>query len=190
MSSDFLSSIRKQFAYYKQLGDQTFDQLNDEQLFWRPNEQSNSIAIIVKHLWGNMLSRWTEFLTTDGEKEWRQREAEFDADIQSRKELLQKWNKGWDCLFQAIDPLQPEDMNRIVYIRNQGHTVAEAIHRQAGHYPYHIGQIVFIGKMLKGRDWSALSIPRGGSAAFNDKKFAQSKDRGHFSDDFLNTPNN
>ena len=120
MTNDYLESVRKQFLYYKMLGEKTFSQLTDDKLFWQYNEESNSIATIVKHLWGNMLSRWTNFLTTDGEKEWRNRDAEFENDITSRQELLDKWNEGWNCLFEAIDSLTTEDLEKIVYIRNQG----------------------------------------------------------------------
>ena len=167
---DYLQSIRKQFEYYKLLGEKTFDQLTDEQLFWQYNAESNSIATIVKHLWGNMMSRWTDFLTTDGEKEWRQREAEFDNDLQGRAALLEKWNEGWACLFHALDQVNEENLNTIIYIRNEGHTIMEAINRQLAHYPYHVGQIVFIGKMMKDSDWNSLSIPRGGTAQFNAEK--------------------
>ncbi len=185
MEENYLSSARKQFEYYKSLGDRTFSQLNDEQLFWQFNEDSNSIAIIVKHLWGNMLSRWTDFLTSDGEKEWRHRDQEFEADINTREELIAKWEEGWTCLFTALDSVNPDNFHQLVYIRNQGHTILEAVNRQLGHYPYHIGQIVFLGKMMKSEAWTSLSIPKGGSKAFNEKKFAEEKQRGHFTDDFL-----
>lgn len=164
---DYITSARKQFEYYKMLGEKTFAQLSEEQLFWQYNEESNSIAMIVKHLWGNMLSRWTDFLTSDGEKEWRQRDAEFENDIASREELLIKWNEGWACLFKALDSLTTEDLNKEIYIRNEGHSVVEAINRQLAHYPYHVGQIVFIGKMVCDINWNSLSIPRGNSKAFN-----------------------
>lgn len=185
MNSDYLSSALKQFEYYKMLGDKTFAQLTDEQFFWQYNSESNSIAVIVKHLWGNMLSRWTDFLTTDGEKAWRNRDAEFDNDIADKAELLQKWNDGWDCLFNSLRPLQPEDLDKIIYIRNQGHTVIEAINRQLAHYPYHIGQIVFIGKMVQKENWQSLSIPKGNSNRYNAEKFAKEKSRQHFTDEFL-----
>ena len=115
-------------------------------LFWQYNEESNSIAIVVKHLWGNMLSRWTDFLTSDGEKEWRNRDAEFDADIKTRDELIQKWEEGWNCLFDAIDPLGETDLAKEIYIRNQGHSVVEAINRQLAHYAYHVGKLSLLGK--------------------------------------------
>ncbi|WP_225871382.1 DUF1572 domain-containing protein [Pedobacter cryotolerans] len=185
MEKDYLASIKKQFEYYKMLGDQTFAQLNDEQLFNQINEESNSVATIVKHMWGNMLSRWTGFLTTDGEKNWRQRDAEFENDITSRQELLTKWNEGWQCLFEAIDSLKNEDLTKEIYIRNQGHTVIEAINRQLAHYPYHVGQIVFLGKIFCSTQWKSLSIPKGNSKSFNDDKFAQAKHKQHFTDEFL-----
>lgn len=185
MANDYLDSIKKQFEYYKMLGDQTFAQLNEEQLFWQFNEESNSIAMIVKHLWGNMLSRWTDFLTSDGEKEWRNRDEEFENDIVGKEELLAKWNAGWKCLFDAINELKVEDLSKEIYIRNQGHTAIEAINRQLAHYPYHVGQIVFLGKMLCNQNWKSLSIARGDSKNFNDEKFAQPKHRQHFTDEFL-----
>lgn len=185
MDADYLTSARKQFAYYQLLGEQTFAQLPDEALFWQYNAESNSIATIVKHLCGNMLSRWTDFLTTDGEKAWRNREAEFDNDIASRAELLATWQQGWQCLFAALDSLNESNWHQLVYIRNQGHTVTEAINRQLAHYPYHVGQIVFIGKMVRAGQWQSLSIPRGSSAAFNAEKFAQAPHKAHFTDDTL-----
>ena len=189
MKKDYLESIQKQFDYYKMLGDKTMAQLSDEQLFWAFNEDSNSIAVIVKHLWGNMLSRWTDFLNADGEKEWRDRDAEFEADIKTREELLQKWEEGWKCLLDTIQGLKEDDLEKIIYIRNLGHTVVEAINRQLAHYAYHIGQIVFIGKMLA-NSWESLSIAKGQSKVFNAKKFAQPKHREHFTDEFLEDKDN
>jgi hypothetical protein len=186
MELDYLESVKKQFAYYKMLGDKTFSQVSDEQLFWQYNSESNSIAMIVKHLVGNMLSRWTDFLNSDGEKSWRHRESEFVNDIQSREELLVKWNEGWSCLFNALDLLKDSDLDHVVYIRNMGHTVIEAINRQLAHYPYHIGQIVFIGKMACNESWHSLSIPKGASADYNADKFSQNKHKEHFTDEFLN----
>ena len=185
MNNDYLDSVTKQFAYYKQLGDKTFAQLSDAQLFWQYNADSNSIATIVKHLWGNMMSRWTDFLTTDGEKTWRLREAEFENDLATREVMLAHWEAGWACLFSALRGLTPADFDRVVYIRNQGHSVTEAINRQLAHYPYHIGQIVFIGKMLTAEGWSSLSIPRGQSQAYNAEKFEQPPQRTHFTDEYL-----
>lgn len=184
MGNNFLESAKKQFEYYKLLGEKTFAQLTDEQLFQQCNEESNSIGTIVKHLWGNMLSRWTDLMTTDGEKEWRQRDAEFENDIADRAELLAKWNEGWACLFNALNALTEADLDKVIYIRNQGHTVTEAIIRQLSHYPYHVGQIVFIGKMMCNNKWSSLSIPRGNSQTYNAEKFAQPKRRQHFTDEY------
>jgi hypothetical protein len=185
MEKDYLNSIKKQFEYYKMLGDKTFTQLEEDQLFWQFNEESNSIAIIVQHLWGNMLSRWTDFLTTDGEKEGRDRDTEFENVIQTKQELLDKWQEGWRCLFTAINGLTENDLEKIIYIRNMGHTVTEAINRQLAHYPYHVGQIVFIGKMVKDTNWQSLSIPKGNSKVYNADKFAAPKERRHFTDEFL-----
>ena len=171
----YLESAKKEFGYYKLLGEKTFSQLTDEQLFIEANCKSNSIATIVKHLRGNMLSRWTDFLTTDGEKEWRKRDEEFENDISTREELLQEWQEGWSCLFKALDSISDDDLSKVIYIRNQGHTILEAINRQLSHYPYHIGQIVFIGKMLSDKNWDSLSIPKGGSKEYNQDKFSKPK---------------
>ncbi len=185
MPSDFLNSAIKQFQYYKTLAEKTINQLSDEDLFFQYNESSNSIAIIINHLWGNMLSRWTDFLTSDGEKEWRNRDLEFENEISNKEELLQKWNQAWDCLFNALNSLNDEDLAKIIYIRNQGHTILEAINRQLAHYPYHIGQIVFIGKMINNEKWSSLSIPKGKSKEYNSDKFSKDKEIKHFTDEFL-----
>lgn len=168
--SNFLHSARRQFSYYKLLGEQTMAQLSDEDLLWRPDVESNSIAVIVKHLWGNMRSRWTDFLHSDGEKSWRQRDEEFEEATYSREEIMRWWNEGWQCVFDALDELSEDDVHREVLIRKEAHTVTEAIHRQLSHYPYHVGQMVFIGKMRKAEQWQSLSIPRHGSAEFNAKK--------------------
>lgn len=182
---DYLQSARKQFEYYKLLGDRTFRQLSEADIFWQYNPESNSIAVIVRHLWGNMLSRWTDFLTSDGEKEWRNRDAEFEASIASFAELREKWEAGWACLFAALDSINEGNFGTTVYIRNMGHTIPEAVNRQMAHYAYHVGQIVFIGRMIKGQEWQSLSIPKGGSVAYNEKKFAQPKHKEHFTDQFL-----
>ncbi|MFD2874355.1 DUF1572 family protein [Mucilaginibacter ximonensis] len=172
MMDDFLKSAKKQFLYYKSLGEKTMAQLQDNDLFWQYNDESNSVAMIVQHLWGNMLSRWTDFLTTDGEKEWRQRDQEFEAIINTRSELIEKWDAGWQCLFDALDAITPEDWDKPVYIRGERHTVVDAINRQLAHYPCHIGQIVFIGKM-RSSGWQSLTIPKGKSQAFNDDMFGK-----------------
>jgi len=185
MYSAFLESAKKQFAYYKQLGEKTMDQLPDEKLFWQFNEESNSIAMIVKHLSGNMVSRWTDFLTTDGEKESRNRDAEFENDIPSRQVLLKLWEEGWKCLFNTLNSLSEDDFSKTIYIRNQGHSVVDAINRQLAHYPYHVGQMVFIGKLICNEQWKSLSIPKGNSQAYNRDKFSKPKHDEHFTDEYL-----
>jgi hypothetical protein len=185
MKTDYLENVIKQFEYYKMLGEKTFAQIPDEKLFVQYNEYSNSIATIVKHLWGNMLSRWTNFLITDGEKEWRNRDAEFDNDISTKEDMMAKWDEGWKILFDALTSLSDEDLDRVIYIRNQGHTVLEAINRQLAHYPYHVGQIVLIGKMYADH-WNSLSIPKGNSQHYNSEKFSKPKTIEHFTNEFLN----
>lgn len=183
MNSSYLLSVIKQFEYYKMLGEKAMLQLPDEALFWQYNQDSNSIAVIVNHIAGNMLSRFTDFLTTDGEKAWRNRDAEFENKFSNRKELMSHWNSGWDCLLQTLHSLTAAQLENIVYIRNDGHTVVEAINRQLAHYPYHIGQIVFIAKMAANEKWESLSIPRNKSNDYNERKFTQDKSRRHFTDD-------
>ena len=185
-TNSYLQSVKKQFLYYKTLGEKAMDQLEAEQLFVSINDDTNSIATIVKHLSGNMLSRWTDFLTSDGEKEWRNRDAEFVDSIKTREELLAVWNKGWDCFLGALNGLEVEQLSQIIYIRNEGHTVIEAINRQLAHYPYHIGQIVFYAKMLKNSEWTSLSIPKNKSNSYNSEKFSKEKSIRNFTDDELN----
>ena len=183
MKTSYLSSAIKQFEYYKMLGEKAMNQLPDEALFWQYNQESNSIAVIVNHMTGNMLSRFTDFLTTDGEKSWRNRDAEFENNFADRNALLDQWDKGWNCLLSTLKALSEEQLENIVYIRNDGHTVVEAINRQLAHYPYHIGQIVFIAKMAADEKWESLSIPRNKSNDYNSRKFTQEKARRHFTDD-------
>ena len=185
MTKDYINSVQKQFEYYKLLGEKTMAQIPDEALFWQYNEASNSISAIVKHLSGNMLSRWTDFLTSDGEKGWRNRDAEFENDINTREALMQLWNEGWKCFLDTLNSLTDEDLGKTIYIRNQGHTVTESINRQLAHYPYHIGQIVFIGKMVCDEKWTSLSIPKGTSKSYNTEKFAQPKRMEHFTDELF-----
>ena len=159
MTNDFIDSVLQQLLHYKELGEKTFAQLNDKQLLWQYNEESNSVGILVKHLWGNMLSRWTDFFTTDGEKEWRKRDAEFENDIKSREELMQKWTAGWMCLLNAVNSLRVEDLSKPLAIRGKALTVTDALIRQLAHTAYHVGQIVYLGKMQLGEKWETLSIP-------------------------------
>lgn len=184
-NASYLESARKQFLYYKTLAEKAMAQLQPEQLFVSLNEDTNSIAVIVNHLSGNMLSRWTDFLTSDGEKDWRDRDSEFEDRLAAKDEVIAAWDKGWQCLFDAIDALRPEQLGQIIYIRNEGHTVLEAINRQLAHYPYHVGQIVFYAKLLKKTAWDSLSIPKNASREYNSDKFSREKSVKHFTDDEL-----
>jgi hypothetical protein len=179
---NFLISTRKLFTHYKELGEKAIAQLRDDEINWRPNSASNSVAIIVHHLSGNMLSRFTDFLTSDGEKPWRNRDAEFDAGYKSKGEMMEAWNAGWQVVFGAIDALKDEDLDKIIYVRNEGQTVMEALQRQLAHYPHHIGQILYVGKMIRGDEWKSLSIPKGMSQGFNQEKFGKEKAIRHFTD--------
>ena len=183
MELTYLKSIKKQFEYYKGVGERTFDQLEEKELFWQYNEASNSIAIIVNHLSGNMKSRWTDFLTSDGEKTWRNRDLEFESVIKTKEELLIKWNEGWECVFDALDTINVSNFDTKIYIRNQEHSMTEAINRQFAHYSYHVGQIVYIGRMIKDDEWKSLTIPKGKSSDFNKTKFSKGTHKGYFSDD-------
>lgn len=170
--------FEKRFLYYKELGDKTFVQLTDEQMFWTPNAESNSAAVIVKHLAGNMLSRWTDFFSEDGEKLWRNRDSEFIDDFKTKAEVLVLWEKGWKCLLDALDQITDENLNATVYIRGEAHTVLDAVLRQLAHYPYHIGQLVYIAKILKNDEWKTLSIPRNQSQQFNVEMMKQQSAEG------------
>lgn len=181
----YLESVKKQMLYYKTIAEKAMEQLEDDQLFYSANEDTNSISTIINHMSGNMLSRWTDFLTTDGEKEWRNRDAEFVESTTTREALLKTWNTGWNCFFNTINDLKPEDLDKIIYIRNEGQTALDAINRQLAHYPYHIGQIVFYAKMLKINEWNSLSIPKNKSTSYNADKFSKEKTLKHFTDDEL-----
>lgn len=179
LGSGFIKDSIKRFKYYKELGDNTFAQLAEEDFFYQPNPESNSIAIIIQHMYGNMLSRWTNFLTEDGEKEWRKRDAEFEATKMSKEDLLSFWNAGWDCLIKTLESLQPEDLSKTVTIRTEPLTVYDAILRQLAHYPYHVGQIAYIGRMICNTEWKSLSIPKGDSKTYLEAvKEAQIKKQG------------
>ena len=185
LNNSYLESVKKQFIYYKTLGEKAIEQLEPEQLFVSVNDNTNSIATIVKHLSGNMRSRWTDFLTSDGEKEWRNRDGEFEETITTKEELLITWNNGWNCFFDAINSLSPDELTTIIYIRNEGHTVIEAINRQLAHYPYHVGQMIFCAKMLKQSEWESLSIAKNKSNSYNADKFSKEKTIKNFTDDEL-----
>lgn len=157
----------KRFQYYKDLADKTFEQLTDEQLFWQPNAESNSVSVIAKHLTGNMISRWTNFLAEDGEKSWRHRDEEFINDYKTRQEMLDHWEKGWKTLFDAVNKLSDENQYAVLTIRDEKTSFTDALLRQLAHYPYHIGQMVYLGKMMKNHNWKSLSVPRGKSEKYN-----------------------
>ena len=185
INSNYLENVKNQFLYYKTIGEKAINQIDEDQLFVSLNQDNNSIAVIVKHLSGNMLSRWTEFMTTDGEKDWRNRDAEFVETITTKQELLEIWKKGWNCFFDALNSIQPEQLSTLIYIRNEGHTILEAINRQLAHYPYHVGQIVFYAKMLKTSNWESLSIPKNKSNNYNSDKFSKEKIIKNFTTDEL-----
>lgn len=174
LEKQLLDSYKKRFLSYKELGEKAMDQLGDEQIVWRPDPASNSIAVIVKHMSGNMLSRFTDFLTSDGEKPWRERDAEFEEERCSKLQLMEKWDEGWTCFFQALNGLSEEDLHRTVTIRGEALAVTDALNRQLSHYAYHAGQIIYIAKVLKGKNWKSLSIPPGGSRDFNDRMAGRS----------------
>lgn len=156
------------FKSYKKLADKAIAQLKDEEFFVTLDEEANSVAVVMKHMAGNMFSRWTDFLTTDGEKPDRNRDMEFVIEEKTTKDdVLAYWERGWACVFAAIEPLTPEDFEKTVMIRGEEHTIVQAINRQLTHYAYHIGQIVFLAKHFRSREWNSLSIPRNKSAEFN-----------------------
>jgi hypothetical protein len=157
------------FRYYKRLGERAMEQVTDQQLFALLDDEANSIAIIVKHMAGNMRSRWTDFLATDGEKPSRNRDAEFVDPPSTREALLKEWEAGWACVFHAMEPLTDADLGRTVAIRGEAHSVMQAINRQLAHYPHHVGQIVLLAKHFAGERWQSLSVPRNQSAEFNRK---------------------
>jgi Protein of unknown function (DUF1572) len=161
---DALKSLRA----YKKLAEKAFAQLKDEEFFITLDEEANSVAVIMKHIAGNMFSRWTDFLTTDGEKPNRNRDMEFVIESQTTKaDVIDYWERGWACVFSALEPLRPEDFEKTVKIRGEVHTIVEAINRQLTHYSYHVGQIVFLAKHFRSEGWQSLSVPKNRSAEFN-----------------------
>ncbi|HEY4337534.1 MAG TPA: DUF1572 family protein [Puia sp.] len=163
----YLESAIKRFLTYKVLGDMTFTQLQEKDFYYSPGESSNSIAVIIQHMHGNMLSRWTNFLTEDGEKPGRNRDEEFSPPACSREQLISQWESGWRCLIETLRSLKDEDLMRTITIRQEPLIVIDAINRQLAHYPHHVGQIVYIGKMILDQGWQSLSIPKGASQDFN-----------------------
>lgn len=172
---NYLKSVLFEFQRYKSMGDKTFAQISDDDIHWKYTETDNSIAVIIKHMVGNMLSRWTNFLTEDGEKSWRERDLEFEGSYISKAEMMTAWEKGWKCLFDALSQIDATNFQNKITIRGEEHTIVEAINRQLAHYASHVGQIVFIGRMIKGSEWTSLSIPKGASKAFNKKMFGTGK---------------
>ena len=168
ITQHYLDDTRSSFRAYKKLADKALAQVKDEEYFITLDEEANSVGVIMKHMAGNMLSRWTDFLTTDGEKPDRNRDMEFVIGPQTSKdELLAFWERGWNCLHEALAELQPADFDKQVMIRGEAHTIVQAINRQMTHYAYHIGQIVFLAKHFRSSAWQSLSIPRNRSAGFN-----------------------
>jgi hypothetical protein len=160
LGKTYLDSAIKKLNAYKVLGDKTFEQLDDKDFYYSPNEESNSIAIIIQHVVGNMLSRWTNFLTEDGEKEWRHRDDEFEIHQYSKQKLLKIWNDGWTCTFNGLQSLTEDDLMKTITIRNESMPAIDAINNQLAHYPYHVGQIIYIGKIIKNDQWKNLSVPK------------------------------
>lgn len=169
LGAHLLDTYINTFASQKKLGDKAISQLDEAGLFWSPEPNSNSIAVIVKHVSGNMVSRWTDFLTSDGEKPSRNRDDEFADDLTDQSQVLQTWEAGWSVLLATLATLTPDDLQRTVTIRGEPHTVIEAINRQVSHYGYHVGQIVYAAKAYRASEWSTLSIARNQSAAFNER---------------------
>jgi hypothetical protein len=168
-TTSFLEDSIGVFRYYKRLAEAAMAQVTDDQLYVSLDAEMNSIAVIVKHMAGNMCSRWSDFLTTDGEKPWRDRDCEFELPPQGREALIELWETGWGMMFGALEPLTEADLVQTVTIRGEAHSVMQAINRQLAHYPYHCGQIVFLAKHLKSEAWRCLSVPRGKSQEFNMK---------------------
>lgn len=175
IGNEYLKVIQERFKDVKNLGDNTISQLSEEDIHWRLNETSNSIAIIAKHLSGNMISRWTDFLSSDGEKASRNRDQEFEDDIPSKREMITIWEKGWKTLLDTLNGLESQDLLKKVTIRGEKHTVLEAIERQMAHYASHVGQIIYIGKQLKDKKWKTLSIPKGKSEEYLEQKLRNNR---------------
>jgi hypothetical protein len=173
LTTSYLKDSLTLFRYYKKLAERAIEQITDEQLSAVLDGEMNSIAIIVKHMAGNMRSRWTDFLISDGEKPDRWRDSEFENPAATRAALMSLWEEGWNCVFTALEPLSDADMDRTVTIRGEAHSVMQAINRQIAHYAYHCGQIVFLAKHLQPKQWTSLSVPRGKSEVFNQKVAAK-----------------
>jgi hypothetical protein len=168
LGKEYIQATIRRFKQYKELGDKTFAQLEEKDFHFKPNKESNSIAVIIQHVSGNMLSRFTNFLTEDGEKSWRNRDNEFGEFPGATKEqLIKAWEDGWQCLLNTLSSVTEDDLLKTIYIRSEPLLAIDAINRQLAHYPYHIGQITYIGRMIKDNQWQSLSIPRGQSQQYN-----------------------
>jgi len=177
IEKEYLRIVIERFNSVKNLGDQTLNQLSEEEIHWNYNSESNNVALIVKHLSGNMVSRWSDFFTSDGEKEYRNREEEFIDDITTKAELITIWEKGWKVLNDTLTDLSEQDLLKKIYIRGESHLVLEAIERQMAHYAYHVGQIVYIGKQLRDHNWKSLSIPKGKSEEYLQEMLDKHQDK-------------
>ena len=169
-AASYLDEAFRAFRGYKRMADGALNQLDDREFFHVPDTESNSVALIVKHMAGNLRSRWTDFYASDGEKPDRHRDTEFEkAEADTRESLMELWESGWATLFEIVDSMKPDDLTRTVTIRDEPHSVIKAVNRQLAHYAYHVGQIVFLAKHFAGERWQSLSIPRGQSEIFNAK---------------------
>ena len=166
-AAGYLQDMNRLFRTYKELGDKSLAQLGEQDMQWKIEPESNSIAHLVKHLSGNFLSRWTDFLASDGEKPWRNRDGEFEDSGLGRDEILRAWEAGWDCVFRALGQIDEDKLTQVITIRGQPHTLIQALDRNLTHCAYHVGQIVFIAKARRSKDWESLSIPKGKSRQFN-----------------------
>ena len=177
LEKEYLSIVIQQFRHYKERAEKAIKQLSEEELHWKPNEASNNIAIIIKHLSGNMHSRWVDFLMTDGEKIYRHRDTEFADDLQAKTEIIRSWENGWALLFTTIENLKESDLHKTVTLRQQPISVLQAIQTEVAHISYHLGQILYIGKQIKDNDWIILSIPKNGSKEFNEMVAEKTKNK-------------
>lgn len=184
---NYLGDSLKSFRNYKKLAERAIEQVSDGEFFAAIDEEANSIAVVVKHIAGNLRSRWSDFLTTDGEKDFRDRDTEFEITFDTRESLMKFWEMGWQTLFDGIEPLTAEDFSRTVTIRGQSHTVIEAINRQLTHYAYHVGQIVLLAKHFRSTEWKTLSVPKNRSAEFN-RFLAEKQASGDTSTDRMEAP--
>ncbi|MGV3465172.1 MAG: DUF1572 family protein [Heyndrickxia sp.] len=166
--NEYLAIVIQQFSHFKERAEKGLNQLTEEELHWKPSEESNNIAIIIKHLSGNMHSRWVDFLTTDGEKTYRNRDSEFTDEIVAQEKLMKIWEEGWRLLFHTLENLKADDLHKTVTLRQQPLSVLQAIQTELAHISYHLGQILYIGKQIKDKDWIILSIPKNGSEAYNE----------------------